>query len=348
MPTSKWASSPRSRIPGTRAKSSFPWEGCMRRGPWRRSWASRTRPMKSSRDTGPGTNSTASSRAKIATGMDVPTRYRSSNEHRVRSRLGPRNPGLYPATRGARKEFERQELFSEFGPFTEQQLPAPARPAGPKLFDAHRLQCRAAPQAPIIARCRWRRSGRGPPGSFGHHGTTMGSPPLPLSPDPRRGTLPSAEGDALVRDLVLELRVRGLDRLHGFGRTLFREEKDHVEAELRGLDRRSEHAIADAGTQTELPGDDDAGDIEGRNHRVLRSPILPVDALQEAVIDHPPDILRRSLDRHSKFLRERSQMCVSLGRDRVQDEHRRRLAKVAQQLHGYPESFNTVKRIGYV
>src|SRR5207249_3396846 len=154
MPTSKWASSPRSGIPGTRAKSSFPWEGCMPPGPWRRSWASR------------------------------------------------------------------------------------------------------------ISGCRWRRSGRGPPGSFGQHGTAMGSRPLPLSSDSRRGTLPSAEGDALVRDLVLELRVRGLDRLHGFGRTLFREEKDHVEAELRGLDRRSEHAIADAGTQTELPGDDDAGDIE--------------------------------------------------------------------------------------
>ena len=80
----------------------------------------------------------------------------------------------------------------------------------------------------------------------------------------------------------------------------------------------------------------------------LRCPILPVDALQEAVIDHPPDVLRRSLDRHPKFIREGSQVCVSLGRDRVQDEHRRRLAKVAQQLHGDPEPFNTVKRIGHV
>src|SRR5207247_10251459 len=135
-------------------------------------------------------------------------------------------PAVDAMTRRTPEDSERQEWSPKLGPLTKQQLPAPAHTAGPKLFDAHRLQCRAAAQAPIIARCRWRRSGRGPPGSLGHHGTAMGSPPLPLSPDPRCGTFPSAEGDALVRDLVLELRVRSLDRLHGFGRTLFRAEKD--------------------------------------------------------------------------------------------------------------------------
>src|SRR3989442_1321826 len=110
---------------------------------------------------GPERNSTASSRAKTATATAAPTPCRFSNEPLVALGSAVWNANFDAPARRAHEELEREHLLPELRPFSQQEFPAPARAAGPKLLDPHRLQRRAAAQATIVATCGLRHFRRG-------------------------------------------------------------------------------------------------------------------------------------------------------------------------------------------
>src|SRR5438552_17945306 len=80
----------------------------------------------------------------------------------------------------------------------------------------------------------------------------------------------STERRALVRDLVLEPSVRGLNRSDGLGHPILREQEEDAHASLRGLDDRREHAELDPRPHPELLRGDEARDIECGDYELFR------------------------------------------------------------------------------
>src|SRR3989441_12836667 len=220
---------------------------------------------------GRGRNSTASSRAKTATVTAVPMPFRFSNEPLVAPGSAVWNANFDAPARRAHEELEREHLLPELRPFSQQEFPAPARAAGPKLLDPHRLQRRAAAQATIVATCglrHFRRGHRSP--SENHSGAMVLSNFSSFARGPR--CLCASQGDGLVADLVLEFRVRLFDCADGLGDTLFREQQEDVDPPLGGLYRCGHDAKFDSGPQAEFPRGRGPGGIERGHDVFLRIP----------------------------------------------------------------------------
>src|SRR5439155_9637052 len=80
----------------------------------------------------------------------------------------------------------------------------------------------------------------------------------------------STERRALVRDLVLEPSVRGLDCSDGLGHPVLGEQEEDAHTSLRSLDDRGEHAELDPRSQAELFCGNEARDIEGGDDELFR------------------------------------------------------------------------------
>src|SRR2546425_3581036 len=133
---------------------------------------------------GPDRNSTALSRAKTATVTAVPMPCRYSNEPFCPAGSAVWSANFDAPTRRAHEELEREHLLPELRPFSQQEFPAAAGAAGPKLLDPHRLKRRAAMQATIVARCGLRHFRRGHRSPSGIMAGRRASPTFPFFPAP--------------------------------------------------------------------------------------------------------------------------------------------------------------------